>query len=143
MIHLQVCNYVTGQRKKKAGLRQTRVYYPFASTHMVNTQLQRVQNVHTKYRKYFRGFLNSRLLNFARNSRKLMYREYFRFYSTVSYFLILNTSLNFQVSYSNESIIHRGKKYKNKTYIIHVVSKPQNGQNTDYRYQYREEMYLT
>ena len=29
---------------------------------MVNTQLLRVQNVHTKYRKYFRGFLNSRLL---------------------------------------------------------------------------------
>ena len=56
--------YLTGQHKNKAGLRQTRVYYPFASTHMVNTQLLRVQNVHTKYRKYFRGFLNSRLLNF-------------------------------------------------------------------------------
>ena len=48
--------YVTGQRKNKAGLRQTQVYYPFASTHMVNTQLLRVQNVHTKYRKYFRVF---------------------------------------------------------------------------------------
>ena len=56
-------------------------YHPFASTHMVNTQLLRVQNVHTNYRKYFRGFLNSRLLNFARNSRKLMCREYFHFYS--------------------------------------------------------------
>ena len=56
--------YLTGQHKNKAGLRQTRVYYPFASTHMVNTQLLRVQNVHTKYHKYFRGFLNSRLLNF-------------------------------------------------------------------------------
>ena len=55
--------YVTGQHKNKASLRQTRVYYPFASTHMVNTQLLRVQNVHTKYRKYFRGFFNSRLLN--------------------------------------------------------------------------------
>ena len=30
---------------------------------MVNTQLLRVQNVHTKYCKYFRGFLISRLLN--------------------------------------------------------------------------------
>ena len=48
--------------RKQADLRQTWVYYPFASTHMVNTQLLRVQNVHTKYRKYFRGFLNSRLL---------------------------------------------------------------------------------
>ena len=56
--------YLTGQHKNKAGLRQTRVYYPFASTHMVNTQILRVQNVHTKYRNYFRGFLNSRLLNF-------------------------------------------------------------------------------
>ena len=52
--------YVTGQHKNKAGLRQT--YNPFASTHMVNTQLLRAQNVHTKYCKYFRGFLNSRLL---------------------------------------------------------------------------------
>ena len=73
--------YVTGQHKNKAGLRQTWVYNPFASTHMVNTQLLRVQNVHTKYCKYFRGFLNSRLLNFARNTRKLMYRKYFHFYS--------------------------------------------------------------
>ena len=76
------CN-VTGQHKNKAGLRQTRVYYPFASTHMVNTQLLRVRNVHTKYRKYFCGFLNSRFLNFARNSRKLMYRYYFHFYSNL------------------------------------------------------------
>ena len=71
--------YVTGQHKNKAGLRQSGVYYSFAST-----QLLRVQNVHTKYRKYFRGFLNSRLLNFAQNSWKLMYREYFHFYSIVS-----------------------------------------------------------
>ena len=55
--------YVTGQHKNKAGLRQTWVYNQFASTHMVNTQLLRVQNVHTKYCKYFRGFLNSRFLN--------------------------------------------------------------------------------
>ena len=34
---------------------------------MVNTQLLRVQNVHTKYRKFFCWFLNSRLLNFAEN----------------------------------------------------------------------------
>ena len=33
--------------------------------------------MHTKYCKYFRGFLNSRLLNFSRNTRKLMYCEYF------------------------------------------------------------------
>ena len=74
--HLQA----TGQHKNKAGL--TPVYYPFASTHMVNTQLLHVPNVHTKYRKYFRGFLNSRLLSFARNPRKLMYREYYHVYST-------------------------------------------------------------
>ena len=54
--------YVTGQHKNKQISDSTWVYYPFASTHMVNTQHLRVQNVHTKYRKYFRGFLNSRLL---------------------------------------------------------------------------------
>ena len=58
-IYKYVCNWAA---QKQADLRQTWVYYPFASTHMVNTQLLRVQNVHTKYRKYFRGFLNSRLL---------------------------------------------------------------------------------
>ena len=72
MIHLQA----TGQHENKAGLTHSPVYYPFASTHMVNTQLLRVQNVHTKYCKLFRGFFNSsRLLNFARNSRKLMHRD--------------------------------------------------------------------
>ena len=74
--------YVTGQHKNKAGLRQTRVYYPFASTHMVNTQLLRVQNVHTKYRKYFHRFLNLCLLNFVRNMQKFMYHKYFHFNST-------------------------------------------------------------
>ena len=64
MIHIYkyLCNWAA---QKQADLRQTWVYYPFASTHMVNTQLlhvQNVPNVHTKYRKYFRGFLNSRLL---------------------------------------------------------------------------------
>ena len=68
MIHLQA----TGQHKNKAGLTHSPVYYPFASTHMVNTQLLHVPNVHTKYRKYFRGFFNLRLLSFARNSRKLI-----------------------------------------------------------------------
>ena len=77
MIRLQA----TGQHKNKAGLTHSPVYYPFASTHMVNTQLLHVPNVHTKYRKYFRGFLNSCLLSFARNSRKLMYREYYEVYS--------------------------------------------------------------
>ena len=48
----------------------------------INTQLLRVQNVHTNYRKFVCGFLNSRLLNFARNSRKLMCHEYFYFYSS-------------------------------------------------------------
>ena len=37
--------YLTGQHKNKAGLRQTWVYYPFASTHMVNTQLQYVSRM--------------------------------------------------------------------------------------------------
>ena len=83
MIHLQA----TGQHKNKAGLTHSPVYYQFASTHMVNTQLLRVQNVHTKYHKYFCGFLNSRLLNFARNSRKLMHRKYFHFYSISSFHL--------------------------------------------------------
>ena len=50
---LQVSNWAA---QKQADLRQTWIYYPLASTHMVNTQLLRVQNVHTKYRKYFRGF---------------------------------------------------------------------------------------
>ena len=58
-IYKYVCNWAA---QKQADLRQTWVYYTFASTHMVNTQLLRVQNVHTKYHKYFRGFLNSRLL---------------------------------------------------------------------------------
>ena len=82
MIHLQAA----GQHKNKAGLTHSPVYYPFASTHMVNTQLLRVQHVHTKYRKYVRGFLNSRLLYFVRNSQKLMCREYFHFYSIVPCF---------------------------------------------------------
>ena len=62
--------YVTGQHKNKAGLslRQTRVYmYTHLHQHtwsiVFNTQLLLVQNVHTKYCKYFRGFLNSHLLN--------------------------------------------------------------------------------
>ena len=67
-IHLQAA----GQHKNRAGLTHSPVYYRFASTYMVNTQLLRVQNVHTKYRKYFCRFLNSHLLNFARNLRKFM-----------------------------------------------------------------------
>ena len=54
---------------------------------MVNTQLLHVPNVHTQYRKYFRGFLNSRLLSFARNPRKLMYREYYHVYSIMKFVL--------------------------------------------------------
>ena len=38
-----------GSTKTKRGLTHSPVYYPFASTHTVNTQLLRVQNVHTKY----------------------------------------------------------------------------------------------
>ena len=37
----------------------------------------------TKYWKYFRGFLNSRLPYFVKNSRKLMYREYYHVYSNL------------------------------------------------------------
>ena len=91
--------YLTGQHKNKAGLRQTRVYYPFASTHMVNTQLLRVQNVHTKYRKYFRGFFEFALAEFPWNSRKLMYREYFHFYSKLP-------------NYIPEIMVERLKKHK-------------------------------
>ena len=77
MVHLQAI----GQHKNKAGLTYSPVYYSFASTHMVNTQLLHVQNVHTKYRKYIRRFLNLRLLNFVPNSGKLMHREYFHIFS--------------------------------------------------------------
>ena len=86
MIHLQA----TGQHKNKAGLTHSPVYYPFASTHMVNTQLLLVQNVLTKYRKYFCGFLNSRLLSFA---RKLMYREYYHVYSNIVLYIKLKTKV--------------------------------------------------
>ena len=82
MIHIYkyLCNWAA---QKQADLRQTWVYYPFASTHMVNTQLLRVQNVHTKY---FRGFLNSRLLKNREIREKLMYREYFRVYGILACF---------------------------------------------------------
>ena len=70
---------LTGRHKNKAGLTHAPVYYPFVSTHMLNIQLPRVQNVHTKYFRYFCGFLHSRLLNCAWNSHKLMHREYYHF----------------------------------------------------------------
>ena len=55
MIHIYkyLCNWAA---QKQADLRQTWVYYPFASTHMVNTQLLRVQNVHTNIANIFAGF---------------------------------------------------------------------------------------
>ena len=73
-IHLQA----TGQHKNKAGFTHSPVYDPFASTHMVNTQLLCVQNVHAyKISNIFAGFcMNSHLLNF---SRKLMRRKYSTF----------------------------------------------------------------
>ena len=49
---------------------------------MVNTQLLRVQNVHTKILQIFSRVFEFALAEFARNTRKLMYREYFHFYST-------------------------------------------------------------
>ena len=52
----------------------------FAPTHMVNTQLLRVQNVH-KILQIFSRVFEFALAEFARNTRKLMYREYFHFYS--------------------------------------------------------------
>ena len=67
MIPLQA----TGQHKNKAGLTHSPVYYPFASTHMVNTQLLLVQNVHTKYRKYFRGFFEFALAEFCAKIAKI------------------------------------------------------------------------
>ena len=67
-INLQV--YVTGQHKNKAGLRQTRVYYPFASTHMVNTQLLCVQNVHTISQIFSRVF-EFALAEFCAKSAKI------------------------------------------------------------------------
>ena len=75
MTHLQA----TGQHKNKAGLTHAPVYYPFAATLMANTQLSRVQNVHTKYRKYCCWFLNLCLLNLV---RKLMHHIYYHVYST-------------------------------------------------------------
>ena len=62
MIHIYkyVCNWAA---QKQADLRQTWVYYPFASTHMVNTQLLRVQNVHNKISaNIFAGFEFAQLL---------------------------------------------------------------------------------
>ena len=86
-MHLQA----TGQHKNKAYITNpshilqffTHLYITHLHQHTWSliTQLLHVQNVHTEYRKYFRGFLNSRLLNFARNSRKLMHREYYHVYS--------------------------------------------------------------
>ena len=81
-----------GSTKTKQASHIIQYNYPFASTHMVNTQLLRVQTVHTKYRKYFRGFLNSRLQNFAQNPRKLMCREYFHFYSIGKHPMYMPTS---------------------------------------------------
>ena len=82
--HTTIYLQAAGQHKNKAGLTHSPVYYyPFASTHMVNTQLLCVLNVHTNYHKYFRWFFNSCLLNFARNSWKLMCRQYFHFYSSL------------------------------------------------------------
>ena len=57
--------YVTEQHKnKQISDRLEYVTHKFCiNTHgQINTQLLRVQNVHTKYHKYFRGLLNSRLL---------------------------------------------------------------------------------
>ena len=69
--------YLTGQHKNKAGLRQTRVYYPFASTHMVNTQLQYVSRMCIQnIVNIFAGF-------WIRACWISAYREYFHFYSSV------------------------------------------------------------
>ena len=92
-MHLQA----TGQHKNKAGLTHSPVYYPFASTHMVNVlHVQNVhtkcmhKNVHTKYHKYFRGFLNLCLLNFARNPWKLLHHEYY-ILANCSYMYLIGT----------------------------------------------------
>ena len=82
---------------------------------MVNTQLLHVHvhvpNVHTKYCKYFCGFLNSRLLSFARNSRKLMYREYYHVYSITIYYLLHSyTQLHM---YHINQIRERSNDFKN------------------------------
>ena len=78
-IYKYVCNWAA---QKQANLRQTRVYYPFASTHMVNTWQLCVQNVHTKWSQIFsRLFEFSAIAQKPRNPRKLMYREYFCVYS--------------------------------------------------------------
>ena len=77
MIHIYKYLY-NWAAQKQADLRQTWVYYPFASTHMVNTQLLRVQNVQ------FSLVFEFALAEKPRNPRKLMYREYFRVYSTLA-----------------------------------------------------------
>ena len=71
--------YVTGQHKNKAGLRQTWVNNPFASTHMVNT----CPKCAYKVLQIFSRVFEFALAEFARNTRKLMYREYFHFYSNI------------------------------------------------------------
>ena len=65
-------------------------------TCMVNTQLLHVPNVHTKYHKYFRGFLNSCLLSFARNSRKLMYHAYYHVYTISKWWYMWSVSKKIQ-----------------------------------------------
>ena len=100
--------YVTGQHKNKASLRQTRVYYPFASTHMVNTQLLRVQNVHTNYKilQIVSRVFEFALAKFARNPRKLMYREYFRFYSIYLVHNVFNSSNSSKLEYFRPTCIY-------------------------------------
>ena len=78
--------YVTGQHKNKQ-ISDRLEYITHLHQHTWSIHNSYVsKNVHTKYRKYFRGFLNSRLLKNREIRWKLMYREYFHVYSNCDYF---------------------------------------------------------
>ena len=80
-IYKYVCNWAA---QKQADLRQTWVYYPFASTHMVNTQLLRhftCPKCAYKISQIFSLVFEFALAEKPWNPWKLMYREYFRVYS--------------------------------------------------------------
>ena len=80
MIHLHVCK--TGQHKNKAGLRQTWVYITHVHQHYGQYTTSTCPKCAYKILQIFSRVFEFALAEFARNTRKLMYREYFHFYSS-------------------------------------------------------------
>ena len=75
-IYKYVCNWAA---QKQADLRQTWVYYPFASTHMVNTLTPTCPKCAYKILQIFSWGFEFALAEKPRNPRK--YCKYFRVYS--------------------------------------------------------------